>query len=67
MVFCWIIAILSTLYWIDTLVISVTNARMNPYRNSAEVQKQDRNSAIARLCSIAVASICWAIIFYHLV
>ncbi len=62
MFFCFVVAIFSTLYWIDSLVISVTNAKVNPYQKNIEEEKIIMNRTAIRLISIGLSAIFWGVI-----
>lgn len=64
MLFCLIVAIFSTIFWIDTLVITVTNAKVNPYQKSPDEEKIILKRTIIRIFNILVSSISWAGVIY---
>ena len=63
MFFCLVFAFLMTFLWVDSLVISSINARVNPYQKSEEDKKFDENKAKMRTVYIILASIFWAVVF----
>lgn len=60
MYICLIIAFLMTFLWIDSLVVSSINARINPYQKTDEDKKRDERDAIKRTVYIILASLFWA-------
>lgn len=55
-----------TFLWIDNLVVSSINARVNPYQKSEEDKKYDENKAKLRTLYIILASLFWAaVIMFH--
>ena len=65
MIVCLIIAILSTLYWIDSLIITVTNAKINPYQKNIEQEKREKQTTILRLSAMLTSSVFWGIIINY--
>lgn len=65
MVFCLSVAIMATLYWVDSLIIVTTNAKVNPYAKTPEQEKIIRTSTIVRLTSLFIASIFWGVVIYY--
>lgn len=59
---CIIIALFSTLYWIDLLVISVTNEIITQYSKGVEERKMEEKRAIVRLSALGISSLFWAIV-----
>lgn len=66
MYFCLVIAFLMTFLWIDNLVVSSINARVNPYQKNENDERFDKNNAIKRTVYIILASLFWSavVIFY---
>jgi hypothetical protein len=64
MYFCLVIAIFCTIYWIDSLVISVTNAKINPYSKTHEDIKRINMATFLRLFSLFLAAIFWGAVIY---
>lgn len=60
MYFCLIIAFLMTFLWIDNLVITSINARVNPYQKTEEDKKRDQKDAVKRTVYIVLASLFWS-------
>lgn len=60
MYICLVIAILSTLMWIDTLSIESINARVNPYQKSEEDKSKDHINALKRTISLIISALFWA-------
>lgn len=63
MYFCFIIALFTTLYWVDSLIITVVNAKVNPYSKNADDEKIMKNRTIIRLVSLLLSTIFWGVIF----
>ena len=59
-----IIAFLMTFLWIDSLVVSSINARVNPYQKTDEDKKRDERDAKKRTIYIILASLFWATSIY---
>lgn len=64
MYFCLVIAIFCTIYWIDSLVISVTNAKINPYSKTLEDVKRINTATFLRLFSLFLSAIFWGAVIY---
>lgn len=64
MYFCLVIAIFCTIYWIDSLVITITNAKINPYSKTLEDVKRMNTAAFLRLFSVFLAAIFWGAVIY---
>ena len=60
MYFCLVIAFLMTFLWIDSLVVSSINARVNPYQKTDDDKKRDERDAKNRTTYIIIASLFWA-------
>jgi len=59
---CILIALFSTLYWIDLLVISVTNEIITQYSKGVEERKMEQKRAIVRLSALGISSLFWTIV-----
>lgn len=64
MYICLIIAFLMTFLWIDNLVVSAINARINPYQKTADDKKRDEMEAKKRSVYIILASLFWATVIF---
>lgn len=64
MYFCLVIAILMTFLWIDNLVVSSINARVNPYQKTDEDKNRDERDAKKRTAYIIIASLFWAAVIF---
>ena len=65
MYFCLVVAILMTFLWIDNLVVSSINARVNPYQKTDADKNRDERDAKKRTAYIIIASLFWsAVIFF---
>lgn len=49
-----------TFLWIDNLVVSSINARVNPYQKTEEDKKKDQKDAVRRTIYIILASLFWS-------
>lgn len=49
-----------TFLWIDSLVVSSINARVNPYQKTDDDKKRDERDAKNRTTYIIIASLFWA-------
>jgi hypothetical protein len=64
MYFCLVIAFLMTFLWIDSLVVSSINARVNPYQKTDEDKNRDEKDAKKRTAYIVIASLFWAAVIF---
>lgn len=64
MYFILVIAILMTLLWIDNLVVSSINARVNPYQKNEADKKFDKMNAIKRTVYVVLSALCWSAFIY---
>ena len=62
MYFCLVIAFLMTFLWIDNLVVSSINARVNPYQKTDEDKARNEMDAKKRTAYIIIASLFWAVV-----
>lgn len=66
MYFCLVIAFLMTFLWIDSLVVSSINARVNPYQKTDEDKNRDEKDAKKRTAYIVIASLFWAAVIFFI-
>jgi len=53
-----------TFLWIDNLVVSSINARVNPYQKTDEDKNRDERDAKKRTAYIIIASLFWAAVIF---
>lgn len=66
MYFCLVIAFLMTFLWIDSLVVSSINARVNPYQKTDEDKNRDEKDAKKRTAYIVIAALFWAAVIFFI-
>jgi hypothetical protein len=64
MYFCLIIAILSTLLWVNVLFTENINAKVNPYQKNDEDMKNDKRRGVLKTLLVIIMSISWATVIY---
>ena len=64
MYFCLIIAILSTLLWVNVLFTEKINAKVNPYQKNDEDMKNDKRRGVLKTLLVIIMSISWATVIY---
>lgn len=64
MFFCLIIALLSTLIWINVMYVEYINAKVNPYQKTAEDMKNDERRGVLKTLLVIIMSISWASVIY---
>ena len=64
MYFCLIIAILSTLLWVNVLYTENINAKVNPYQKNDEDMKNDKRRGVLKTLLVIIMSISWATVIY---
>ena len=65
MFFCLIIALLSTLIWINVMYAELINAKVNPYQKTNDDMKNDERRGILKTLLVIIMSISWAIVIIH--
>jgi len=58
-----VIAIFTLLMWVNNIIITTTNAKVNQYTNNAEIQKNENFNAIWRIILLLISSLCWSAVF----
>lgn len=66
MLFVLFIAILLTLYWINTMVADSITAKINPYAKSEKDIINDENKAKFKNWLIVIIALCWAVVIRFL-
>ncbi len=64
MYFCLIIAILSTLLWVNVLFTENINAKVNPYQKNDEDMKNDKRRGVLKTLLVIIMSISWTTVIY---
>lgn len=64
MFFCLIIAILSTLIWINVMYVENINAKVNPYQKNGEDMENDKRRSVLKTLLVIIMSISWATVIY---
>ena len=65
MYFCLIVALLSTLIWINVLYAENINAKVNPYQKNDEDMKNDKRRGVLKTLLVIIMSISWATVIYY--
>ena len=64
MFFCLIIAILSTLIWVNVMYAENINAKVNPYQKNNDDMKNDERRGVLKTLLVIIMSISWATVIY---
>ena len=64
MFFCLVIAILSTLIWINVMYVENINAKVNPYQKNGEDMENDKRRGVLKTLLVIIMSISWATVIY---
>ena len=64
MYFCLIIAILSTLLWVNVLFTENINAKVNPYQKNDEDMENDKRRGVLKTLLVIIMSISWTTVIY---
>lgn len=60
--FCFIVALFTTLLWVNLMFTELINAKINPYQKTQEDLDIDRKRGVLKTVCIAIMSIFWAVI-----
>lgn len=61
--FCLLVALFSTLLYINFLIVEIVNAKINPYNRSEDDFKKALKNSYIRIILIAIMSIFWSVFF----
>lgn len=64
MFFCLIVALLSSLLWINVLYVENINAKINPYQKTKKDMDDDRRRSVLKTILIIIMSVSWATVIY---
>lgn len=64
MFFCLVIAILSTLIWINVMYVENINAKVNPYQKNGEDMENDKRRGVLKTLLVIIMSISWTTVIY---
>ena len=67
MYFCLIIAILSTLLYINIIITDIINSRINPYLTSSKELDSEMNKTKLKISLILIMALFWATVIYFLI
>ena len=61
--FCLLVAIFSTLLYINLLIAEIVNAKINPYNRDENDYKREVKNSYIRIVLISIMSIFWSVFF----
>ena len=61
--FCLLVAIFSSLLYINLLIAEIVNAKINPYNRDENDYKMEVKNSYIRIVLISIMSIFWSVFF----
>ena len=61
--FCLLVAIFSSLLYINLLIAEIVNAKINPYNRDENDYKREVKNSYIRIVLISIMSIFWSVFF----